>query len=43
MRDKKIIIKAKAGSNDRLFGSVTAANVADALNEQLGIKADKKK
>ncbi|MBO5164629.1 MAG: 50S ribosomal protein L9 [Ruminococcus sp.] len=43
MKDKKVIIKAKAGSNDRLFGSVTAAHVADALNEQLGIKVDKKK
>ncbi len=43
MKDKKITIKAKAGSNDRLFGSVTAAHVADALNEQLGIKVDKKK
>lgn len=43
VRDKKVIIKAKAGSNDRLFGSVTAAQVAEALNEQFGIKVDKKK
>lgn len=43
IRDKKVIIKAKAGSNDRLFGSVTAAQVAEALNEQFGIKVDKKK
>jgi large subunit ribosomal protein L9 len=43
LRGKKVVIKAKAGSNDRLFGSVTAANVADAINEQFGIKIDKKK
>ena len=43
LKDKKIIIKAKAGSNDRLFGSVTSGNVADALKEQLGVSIDKKK
>ncbi len=43
LKGQKIIIKAKAGSNDRLFGSVTSGNVADALNEQLGINVDKKK
>ena len=43
LKDKKVIIKAKAGSNDRLFGSVTAGNVADAVSEQLGVKVDKKK
>ena len=43
IKDKKLIIKAKAGSNDRLFGSVTAANIAEALDSQLGVKVDKKK
>lgn len=43
VNDKKVVIKAKAGSNDRLFGSITASHIADALNEQFGIKADKKK
>lgn len=43
IKDKKLIIKAKAGSNDRLFGSVTAANIAEALDAQLGVKVDKKK
>lgn len=43
IKDKKLIIKAKAGSNDRLFGSVTAAHVAEALEAQLGVKVDKKK
>ena len=43
LKNKKVIIKAKAGSNDRLFGSVTSANVAEAMNEQLGVQVDKKK
>ena len=43
IKDKKVTIKAKAGSNDRLFGSVTSAQVADAINEQFGIKVSKKK
>lgn len=43
IRGKKVVIKAKAGSNDRLFGSVTAGNVAEALSEQFGVKVDKKK
>lgn len=43
VRGKKVVIKAKAGSNDRLFGSVTSGNVADALSEQFGVKIDKKK
>ena len=40
---KNFQIIAKAGSNGKLFGSVTAANVADALSQQLGVKVDKKK
>ncbi|MBQ3915729.1 MAG: 50S ribosomal protein L9 [Ruminococcus sp.] len=43
IKDKKVTVKAKAGSNDRLFGSVTASNVADAIKEQFGIAIDKKK
>ncbi len=43
IRDKKVNIKAKAGSNGKLFGSVTAGNVSDAIHEQLGVKVDKKK
>lgn len=43
VKDQKVIIKAKAGSNDRLFGSVTPAQVAEALAGQFGIKVDKKK
>ncbi|MCQ2490744.1 MAG: 50S ribosomal protein L9 [Ruminococcus sp.] len=43
VKGKQIVIKAKAGSNDRLFGSVTSANIAEALESQFGIKVDKKK
>ena len=43
LKGKKVVIKAKAGANDRLFGSVTSGHVADALNEQFGVKIDKKK
>ncbi len=43
IKGKKVNIKAKAGSNGKLFGSVTAGNIADAINEQLGVKVEKKK
>lgn len=43
VKGQKIKITAKAGSNGKLFGSVTAANVAEALDQQLGVKVDKKK
>ena len=43
IKGKKVNIAAKAGSNGKLFGSVTAGNVADALAEQFGVKVDKKK
>lgn len=40
---KKIVVKAKAGENDKLFGTITAQMVADALKEQVGYEVDKKK
>ncbi|MGN1090505.1 MAG: 50S ribosomal protein L9 [Huintestinicola sp.] len=43
LKDKKVVIKAKAGAGGKLFGAVTAGQVADAVSEQLGVKADKKK
>lgn len=43
LKGKRINITAKAGSNGKLFGSVTAGNVADAIAEQIGVKVDKKK
>ncbi|MBP1559818.1 MAG: 50S ribosomal protein L9 [Oscillospiraceae bacterium] len=43
LKDKKVICKAKAGQGGKLFGAVTAGNIADLISEQLGVKADKKK
>ncbi len=40
---KTVVIKAKAGTGGRLFGSVTAAQVAQAVAEQFDCKIDKKK
>ena len=39
---KKFVVKIKAGSAGRVFGSVTGANVADAL-QAAGYNVDKKK
>jgi large subunit ribosomal protein L9 len=38
-----ITIGAKAGEGDRLFGSVTAADIADAIQEARGFAIDKRK
>ncbi len=43
IRGKRVMVKARAGSNGKLFGSVTAGNVADALKSQFDINIDKKK
>lgn len=43
LKDKSVVIKAKAGAGGKLFGAVTAGHVADAVAEQLGVKTDKKK
>ena len=38
-----ITLAAKAGEGDRLFGSITAADVADAIKAARGITIDKRK
>ena len=43
IKDKKVVCKSKAGQGGKLFGSVTAGNIADLISEQLGVKVDKKK
>lgn len=43
LKDKKVICKAKAGQGGRLFGAVTAGNVAELIEKQLGVKVEKKK
>ncbi len=40
---KTITIRAKAGAEGRLFGSVTTADIASALAAQAGITIDRKK
>lgn len=40
---KTIIVKVKTGKDGKLFGAVTAQDVADAIKEELGIEVDKKK
>lgn len=39
----KVTLKAKAGDNGKLFGSVTSKDVAEALTNEHHIKIDKKK
>lgn len=43
IKSKKVVIKTKSGEGGRLFGSITSKDIADAMEEQLGIKVDKKK
>lgn len=38
-----VVVKSKGGEGGKLFGSVTSMDVAKALEEQEGIKIDKKK
>ncbi|MFA5635165.1 MAG: 50S ribosomal protein L9 [Anaerovoracaceae bacterium] len=39
----RVTIKTKGGEGGRLFGSITAKDIADALQVQHGIEVDKKK
>ena len=43
LREMTVVVTAKGGGNGRLFGSVTNAEVAAALEKQAGIKLDKRK
>lgn len=43
MKEIVVNLKAKAGDNGKLFGSITSKDVADALTQQHHIKLDKKK
>ena len=36
-------VRAKTGEGDRLFGSVSGKEIADAAKEQLGIDLDRRK
>ena len=43
LKNKVITLEVKCGDKGRLYGSVTAAEVAEALEKQHGIQADKRK
>jgi large subunit ribosomal protein L9 len=43
LEGKTIKVLAKAGENGKLFGSVTAQEIAEAVKKQLGYEADKRK
>ncbi len=43
LRDQTVRIQARVGEAGKLFGSVTATDVADAVAEQLEVELDRKK
>ena len=43
LKNKVIVLQVKCGEKGRLYGSVTSAEVAEALEKQHGIIADKRK
>lgn len=43
LKGLKVVVKVKCGENGRLFGSVTAKEISDAISNQHGIDIDKKK
>ncbi|MEE1244176.1 MAG: 50S ribosomal protein L9 [Acutalibacteraceae bacterium] len=43
LNGKMVTIKAKAGSNGKLFGSVTSKEIASEIASSLGIEIDRKK
>ncbi len=43
LEGKTVVIKAKAGSAGRLFGSVTSKEIAAEIQKSLGVEIDRKK
>ena len=43
VQGKTIQVKAKAGAGGKLFGSVTAKEIAEAMHKQYGVSVDKRK
>ena len=43
LEGQKVTFKAKSGENGKLFGSITAQDVANEIKSQLHIEVDKKK
>jgi large subunit ribosomal protein L9 len=43
LTDKTVTLSVKAGANDRLYGRITAADIAEAVEKSLDVKLDKRK
>lgn len=43
MNGKTIVLTAKAGANGKLFGSITAKEIAEKIEKEFGVKTDKRK
>ena len=43
LKGKLVVVKAKAGEGGKLYGSITVAEIADALKEQHGVEVDRRK
>ena len=43
LEGKTVKVTAKAGANGKLFGSVTAADVAEEIKKQFGLEVDRRK
>lgn len=43
INDQTVVIKAKGGANGKLFGSVTAKEIATLVSAQFSVKVDKRK
>ena len=43
LRELTVVVTAKGGGSGRIFGSITNAEVAEALEKKTGIKLDKRK
>ena len=43
LSEKTVTLRVKAGENSRLYGRVTAADIADAVERELKVKLDKRR
>ena len=43
LKDKQLLLRVKCGERGRLYGSITSADIAAALEEQYGIKVEKRR
>lgn len=43
LQDRTVTLRVRAGENNRLYGRVTAGDIADAVEKELQLKLDKRK